>query len=85
MNKPYISLKIVSKESGLVKGVATRKIRRIYHQLQAVKNSETKKIYIRVHYGFIRDHRNKKVRALNEGQYRTKQEVRYALQCFMEK
>jgi hypothetical protein len=85
MNRPYVSLKIVSKESGLIKGVATRKIRRIYHQLQAVKNSEINKICIRVNYDIITDHRNKKVRAINEGEYKTKEEAWYALQCFTEK
>lgn len=72
----------IQKNDGSVVRVITKKIRRMYHFLQAVKNSEINKIYIRVDYGVIKNNMGKKVKAINDGEYQTKSEARHALQCF---
>ena len=65
--------------------ITTRKNRRFYNFIQAVKNSEIEKYSLKVSYGLIIDNNNKKVLAKNEGEYNNKENLLLALKCFCEK
>ena len=65
----------VFKNGELVNDRRTSKIKRFYHIIQAEENSEDKKYYLCVRYGAKRT---------NEGMYKTKEELVFALRAFTE-
>lgn len=74
MKKPLISLEIVNKDGQRVDMLTTRKIQRIYLFFKADKNKDCLyKLSVRYGQGFK-----------NEGDYKTKQDLIYALKAFME-
>lgn len=78
------TLKIFFK-NGKVQRILTKKRQRISYFIQIAKMLEIKKFYICVSYGLITDVFGKKVKAFNDGEYQTKQLLKEALKCFVEK
>lgn len=74
MNKPLISLKIVGKNGEKVRTFVTRKTKRIYSSLKAEKFKECV-FRLTVRYGNG---------SSNEGSYKTKDDLIYALKTFTE-
>lgn len=65
----------VYKNGELTNDRRTSKIKRFYHIIQAEENSEDKEYYLCVRYGASRT---------NEGTYKTKEELVFALRAFTE-
>lgn len=74
MNKPLISLKIVGKNGQKVRTFVTRKTKRIYSFLKAGNFKECV-FRLTVRYGNS---------STNEGRYKTKDDLIYALKAFTE-
>lgn len=72
-NKPYISIKIISKDKK-VKQVSSRKTRRIFHFIEA-GDFQNCVIWLSVIYG---------PRESNKGLYKNKTDLVYALKTFLE-
>ena len=72
-NKPYISIKIIFQD-GKVRRVASRKIRRIFHFIEA-NNFQNCVVKVSVIYG---------QGIYNKGIYKNKQDLIYALKIFLE-
>jgi len=72
-NKPRVSIKIIFKQ-GVVKRVASRKIRRINHFIEA-NNFENCVVEVSVAYGSG---------FYNKGVYKTKIDLVFALKAFLE-
>lgn len=84
MIKPKISIRIY-KDSKMVKSIASRKVRRIYHFIKANNFSDC--LYkVQIFYGDnINNEKEYKTKlVLNEGDYKTKKELIYALKNFLE-
>lgn len=74
MNKPLISLKIVTKKGAKVQTLATRKIKRIYSILKAEENKDCV-FFLSVKYGNG---------FKNEGDYTNLRDLVWALRAFTE-
>ncbi len=65
--------------------ISTKKRQRISYFIQIAKESEIEKFYIRVSYGKVTDVFGKSTKAFNDGEYQTKQLLKEAFKCFVEK
>lgn len=74
-NKPFIALKIIDKEGKTIKMIASHKIKRVYHILQAAKFKDCT-FYIKVQYS--KDN-------FNDGEYQTISSLIKALKFFTQK
>lgn len=75
----------VFKSANEIQSFRSSKKRRILHFIQREENQNTRKYFLRVVYGLIKDINNKKVLAKNEGEYFSTQSLIQALNCFTEK
>lgn len=75
----------VFKTDGEVLSLTTKKSRRIFYRIQAVKNSEILKYLLRVTYSSITDNFGKKINPINEGVYTSVEDLKQAWHCFIEK
>jgi len=70
---------------GTVRRVHGKKVRRISYFIQAAKNSDVEKYYIRVTYGQLTDVCGQTAQAINTGECPTKKLMQETLRCFVER
>ena len=84
MSQPRKYLLKILYKNGEVKRIQRKNKRRLSASIQAERDSETTKYFLRVVYSPIIDSDNQKISPTNEGEYKNKKDLFYALGCFTE-